>query len=86
MNSKYKTIKYKKGSQSNLQDLVSIEEPLEMIVRYKKDNEWLDDSISITMRTPKNDEDLVTGLLFCEGIINKISDIEKIELMGEKVG
>ncbi len=38
------------------------------------------------MRTPRNDEDLVAGLLFCEGIINKISDIEKIELMGEKVG
>ena len=86
MNSKYKTIKYKKGNQSSLEDLVSIEEPLEMIIRYKKDNEWVDNSISITMRTPKNDENLITGLLFCEGIINKISDIEKIELMGEKVG
>ncbi len=86
MNSKYKTIKYKKGKQSNLEDLVSIEEPLEMIVRYKKNNEWVDNSISITMRTPKNDEDLITGLLFCEGIINKISDIEKVELLGDKVG
>ena len=86
MNSKYKTIKYKKGKQSNLEDLVSIEEPLEMIVRYKKNNEWIDNSISITMRTPKNDEDLIAGLLFCEGIIHKISDIEKIELLGEKVG
>ena len=86
MNSKYKTIKYKKEKQSTLEDLVSIEEPLEMIVRYKKNNKWIDSSISITMRTPKNDEDLVTGLLFCEGLINKISDIEKIELMGEKVG
>ncbi len=86
MNSKYKTTKYKKGKQSNLEDLVSIEEPLEMIVRYKKDNEWIDNSISITMRTPKNDEDLITGLLFCEGIVHKISDIEKVELLGEKVG
>jgi len=86
MNSKYKTIKYKKGKQSNLEDLVSIEEPLEMIVRYKKDNEWVDNSISITMRTPKNDEDLITGLLFCEGIVHDISDIKKIELLGEKVG
>ncbi len=86
MNSKYKTIKLKKVKQSTLEDLVSIEEPLEMIVRYKKNNEWIDNSISITMRTPKNDEDLITGLLFCEGIINQISDIKKIELMGEKVG
>ena len=86
MNSKYKTIKYKKDKQSTLEDLISIEEPLEMIVRYKKNNEWVDNSISITMRTPKNDEDLITGLLFCEGIINKISDIEKVELLGDKVG
>tara|TARA_B100000029_G_scaffold335321_1_gene327456 strand:- start:340 stop:1176 length:837 start_codon:yes stop_codon:yes gene_type:complete len=86
MNSKYKTIKYKKGKQSSLEDLISIEEPLEMTIRYKKDNEWIDNSISITMRTPKNDEDLITGLLFCEGIINNISDIKKVELLGEKVG
>ena len=86
MNSKYKTIKYKKEKQSTLEDLISIEEPLEMIVRYKKNNEWIDNSISITMRTPKNDEDLIAGLLFCEGIINKISDIEKVELLGDKVG
>jgi len=86
MNSKYKTIKYKKDKHSTLEDLISIEEPLEMIVRYKKNNEWVDNSISITMRTPKNDEDLITGLLFCEGIINKISDIEKVELLGDKVG
>ena len=86
MNSKYKTIKYKKDKQSTLEDLISIEEPLEMIVRYKKNNEWVDISISITMRTPKNDENLITGLLFCEGIIHKVSDIEKVELLGEKVG
>ena len=59
MNSKYKTIKYKKNKPSNIEDLVSIEEPLEMVVRYKKDNDWVDNSISITMRTPKNDEDLI---------------------------
>jgi FdhD protein len=57
-----------------------------MAVRYKKGNEWVDNSISITMRTPKNDEDLIIGLLFCEGIIQKKSDIEKVESIGEKVG
>ena len=86
MNSKYKTIKYKKNKPSDIEDFVSIEEPLEMAVRYKKENEWVDNSISITMRTPKNDEDLIIGLLFCEGIIQKKSDIEKVEPMGEKVG
>ena len=41
MNSKYKTVKYKKNKPSNIEDLVSIEEPLEMVVRYKKENEWV---------------------------------------------
>ena len=36
MNSKYKTVKYKQNKPSNIEDLVSIEEPLEMVVRYKK--------------------------------------------------
>ena len=41
MNSKYKTIKYKKNMPSNIDDLVSIEEPLEMVVLYKKKmNGW----------------------------------------------
>jgi len=86
MNFKYKTIKYKQNKPLNIEDLVSIEEPLEMVVRYKKANEWIDNSISITMRTPKNDEDLIIGLLFCEGIIQKISEIEKVESLGDKVG
>ena len=82
MNSKYKTVKYKKNKPSDIEDLVSIEEPLEMVVCYKKKNKWVDNSISITMRTPKNDEDLIIGLLFCEGIIQKKSDIKKVEHMG----
>jgi len=86
MNSKYQTIKYKGNKPSAVNDIVSIEEPLEMTVRYKKNKEWLSDSISITMRTPSNDEDLIVGLLVCEGIINKKSEIEKIEFLGDKVG
>ena len=86
MNLKYQTVKYKGNTSSSVNDLVSIEEPLEMTVRYKKNKEWVNDSISITMRTPKNDEDLITGLLFCEGIISKKSEIEKIEFLGDKVG
>ena len=74
------------SDEANIEDLVSIEEPLEMVIRYKKKNKWIDDSISITMRTPKNDEDLIVGLLFCEGIVQKISEVEKIEFLGEKVG
>ena len=86
MNSKYKTIKYKQNKSSNIEDLVSIEEPLEMIVRYKKKNKWIKDSISITMRTPGDDGSLMVGLLFNEGIINDASEIGNIKMLGEKVG
>ena len=86
MNSKYQILKYKGNTPSNVDDLVSIEEPLEMTIRYKKNKEWVNDSISITMRTPKNDEDLIVGLLFCEGIVSNMSEIDKIELLGDKVG
>ena len=86
MNSEYQIIKYKENQSETKEDLVSIEEPLEMIIRYKKNNNWIDNSISITMRTPKNDEDLIIGLLFNEGIINKTSEIKKVELLGHKTG
>ena len=71
MSSKYKTIKYKQNKLASADDLISIEEPLEMILRYKENNKLVDNSISITMRTPGNDESLVIGLLFNEGIIKR---------------
>jgi len=86
MNSKYKTIKYKKGKQSNLEDLVSIEEPLEITIKFKNKETWTENTISITMRTPGNDEDLVRGFLFNERIIEKVEYIDKIESIGENVG
>ena len=86
MNSKYQTVKYKRNASSVVNDLVSIEEPLEMIVRYKKFKEWIKDTISITMRTPDNDAYLMCGLLFSEGIIHEASEIKDIKLLGKKVG
>ena len=38
------------------------------------------------MRTPGDDEDLVTGFLFNERVIEKINHIESIEASGEPVG
>ena len=86
MNSNYQTVKYKQNQSATIDELISIEEPLEMIVRYKKNNNWIDNSISVTMRTPKNDEDLIIGLLFSEGIIHKFPEIEKIESLGHETG
>ncbi len=38
------------------------------------------------MRTPGNDEDLISGFLFNERIIENINDIQNIKKMGNKVG
>jgi len=86
MNSKYKVTKFKKNKFENIEDLISIEEPLEISLKYKEKKNWLTKSLSITMRTPGHDKDLVTGFLYNEQIIQNIIDIENIESFGEKVG
>ncbi len=86
MNSNYKVIKFKKNKFEKINDLISIEEPLEISIKYKDQNEWMTSSLSITMRTPGHDEDLVRGFLFNEQIIQNLNEIENIESIGEKVG
>ena len=86
MNSKYKVLKYFSKKFEDINDLISIEEPLEISLKYKKQDKWINQTLSITMRTPGNDEDLVRGFLFNEQIVKSINDIESIEAYGNKVG
>ena len=86
MNSKYKVSKFKSNKIENVDDLISIEEPLEISIRYKDQDNWVNQILSITMRTPGNDEDLVRGFLFNEQIIQDINHIDTIESFGDKVG
>ena len=86
MNSKYKVLKFISNKFDNVEDLVSIEEPLEISLKFKENNKWIKKNLSITMRTPGNDEDLVRGFLFNEQIIENINDIDSIESCGDKVG
>jgi len=83
MNSEYKVLKFKSGNLDNFNDHISIEEPVEIIIKYKDKEIWVEKTISVTMRTPGDDEDLVRGFLFNEKIIEKIDYIEKIELAGK---
>ena len=86
MNSKYKVLKFKKNKFENTNDLISIEEPLEISIKYKDQDKWSTISLSITMRTPGHDEDLVRGFLFNEQIIQNLNEIKEIESIGNKVG
>ena len=86
MDIKYKVIKLKNNNTEEIKDSVSIEEPLEMILKFKKSGKWQTENISITMRTPGNDEALIAGFLYNEKIVDNIEQIKKIEKKGEIVG
>ena len=86
MDIKYNVSKLNNSKLEEIKDSVSVEEPLEMRLRYKKNDEWKIENISITMRTPGNDEDLIKGFLFNERIVENIKDIETVEHTGEVSG
>jgi len=86
METKYNITKIRGSKKEETQDHISVEEPLEMSLKFKRGEKWNVENISITMRTPGNDEDLITGFLYNERIIENINEIEKVEKKGEIVG
>lgn len=64
--------------QRELKDVLAVEEPLEIRLGVFEDGKVVHKSVSITMRTPGNDDELAAGFLFTEGILHnreQISDI-----------
>ena len=55
------------GQSWQLTDLLSVEEPLEISIRYGMN--LIIKNLSVTMRTPGHDEELALGFLLSEGII-----------------
>jgi len=86
MEIKYNVTKLRENKTEEIKDHVSVEEPLEMNLRFKQNSNWHTENLSITMRTPGNDEDLVAGFLFNERIIEDVNQIIKIEKQGDQVG
>jgi FdhD protein len=64
---------------------LAIEEPLEIRLEYWANGEFLQKSISITMRSPGHDFELATGFLFTEGIIQRFDEIKQIRHCGPAV-
>lgn len=60
-------------------DLVVSEEPLEIRLGYGPEDDRQQLSLSVTMRTPGNDEALCLGFLYTEGIINSLDEVISVK-------
>jgi len=62
-------------------DVLAVEEPLEIRLAYRgEDGVPVSRGISITMRTPGDDEALAAGFLATEGILSSPADLEEITI------
>lgn len=59
-------------------DSIAVEEPLEIQLEYGPRSDRTTRAISITMRTPGHDAELVAGFLMTEGVLFDAADIEDI--------
>ena len=59
-------------------DLLVTEEPLEIRLGYGPEHDRKETRLSVTMRTPGNDEELALGFLFTEGIISDPTQVVRI--------
>ncbi len=62
-------------------DMLSVEEPLEIVLSYFYEGHWLEKKISVVMRTPGFDRNLAIGFLYTEGIIRDFSDVDEINFI-----
>jgi FdhD protein len=65
-------------------DFVALEQPLEIIISYPEQDAQETISWMTTMRTPGQDINLITGLLYSENIIKAFDDLHFIKLIDEK--
>jgi FdhD protein len=60
-------------------DSVAVEDPLEIQIAQERRGLLAVRSVSVTMRTPGNDDELAIGFLFGEGILNQPSELVEIK-------
>ena len=67
-------------------DIVVVEEPLEIQLSFVNSGRRVVRSVSITMRTPGQDNELAVGFLYTEGVLQNPADVEEVcELENNKV-
>lgn len=67
------------GQSERLPDLVVTEEPLEIRVGHGPEEDRKQFSLSVTMRTPGNDEALCLGFLFTEAVIDSMDQVLSVK-------
>jgi len=60
-------------------DNLAVEEPLE--IRLAQDGGWR--AVAVTLRTPGADEELATGFLYAEGVIQGAEDLASVEMVAQ---
>lgn len=63
---------------SHKEDLLIVEEPLNVEIEFGPVLDRQRDAFTSTMRTPGNDMELALGLLFSEGIIQSMADVQSV--------
>jgi FdhD protein len=66
------------GSAIEQEDVLAAEEPLEMRIAFLHGQEQVERPLSVTMRTPGHDRELVCGFLLTEGLVRTEADIVDI--------
>jgi FdhD protein len=66
------------GTMNTSPDLLAVEEPMEIILRYGPPENREEKKLAVTMRTPGHDLELTLGFLFSEGIVNHPDDVLSI--------
>ncbi len=80
---KIQIVKFTDQKLNPYDDTISIEEPLEISLVYFNEGKKTKKNISITMRTPGQDDALAIGFLFTEGIISNFETVDKINQTNE---
>ena len=55
MNSKYKVIKFKSNKFKNIENLISIEDPLEISIEFKEEDDWVTQIFYIPIQPPEDE-------------------------------
>jgi FdhD protein len=66
------------GSATVTDDILVTEEPLEIRLGHGPEEDRKEIQLSVTMRTPGNDEELAIGFLFTEGLVTDMSQVLRV--------